>query len=466
MPDTLRKPYLVLFAVAANVALLAVSSAGGLGASPLLRANGPSDLLLVAPIVTTALALLLWHLAPRRSWAWLLLAGALCAVPYPATQAAPEQLLGKVPMDVLLAVALAGPPITIVGLLGGATLVWRSGWRAAAAGLIGTTLAIQVVEQMVTVAVQVGADSSPDGSTAWFETDFLPRLSLGLAALAVIAAVAGAAATSPRSDRPGPRVTAAAVLASAAPLVLLAWGSIRTAINARDLGDDLLHIGLVLLAAGLVAGAVAGRAALLGALVAGPVLSTISVLTASGQAVPGDLTTLTVVLTFGALLLGFLAARSTLRLRFGVGGLLAFAAGLLVLYFDDSDGVTISVAIVPVLILAGGVGVIAAVGTVGAELADRAAAPAVLVGLTAPIALGTTAIYLHLVMSQGFLGAAADRGLPETPLLLGVACLCVAAIALLGMTGALGRGAGDEPPETGVSAAVPAGEPGPAGTRT
>lgn len=467
MPDTMRKPYLVTVVAAAGLGLLLVASSAGLGASPLLHGDAMGNVVVITPVAATILALVAWHVTPSRSWAWLLLVGALCALPEPVLQLAPDLLPGEEWMEEVLAVSLAGPPVAVVGLLGAATHVWRSGQRAVASGLVGGALVIQLVEPMVSATIR----SADRVSSGGYEQEILPNLTLGLAGLAVVAAVVGiAAARPPRLDPPALRVTAGAALASLAPLLLLGWESIRTALNARDGGDELLYLGLVFLAVGVVAGAVAGGAALLGAVCAGLLLGVFGVLVVDVMTVQRDLPLVAIVLTLGAVALGFAAAMSRLRLRFGVGGLLVVAAGLTVLFVlfngDSPEGTTdaASVVIEPVLILAAGVGMGAAVATVGAELADRAATPAVLVGLTTPFAFGTMTVVMHVVV-RGMVGNGSRGEMSETPLLVVVAGLCVAVIALLGISGAFGRRPGREP-EPDVSPATPVGEPGPGGTRT
>jgi hypothetical protein len=169
-----------------------------------------------------------------------------------------------------------------------------------------------------------------------------------------------------------------------------------------------------------------------------------------------DLPVLAVALTLAAVPLGFLAAMSPSRLRFGVGGLLVVAAGLAVLYVlfsGDSPhrtGDALVRFIEPVLVLTAGVGAVAGVAAAGAQLAERAATPAVLVGLAAPFTLGTMSIVTHVVLS-GMTEPGSRGEIPETALLPAVAGLCVAATALLGMSGALGRR-----PETEVGTPVTA----------
>lgn len=242
-------------------------------------------------------------------------------------------------------------------------------------------------------------------------------------------------------------------MASLTPLLLLAWPAVRTSLNVGDVGDTLLQVGLVLLAAGLVVGAAAGGAALLGALATGVVVGVFGLLATAELVVQRDLPVLAVVVALAAVPIGFLAAMSPLRLRFGVGGLLVVAAGLAVLFLVLSaesplgtDDAVVRV-IEPVLVLAAGVGVTAGIATAGARLAERATAPAVLAGLATPFALGTLSVMAHVVVS----GTAADGDLPETPLLLAVAGLCVAAVALMGIAGRLGRRPGAE---TGTPVAV------------
>jgi hypothetical protein len=439
MPVTVRQTYLVILAAAGSLALLLVNSTAGLAASPLMRGEPMLALIISAPAAATVLALLAWHLAPARSWAWLLLAGALCALPNPLLQLNPDLLTSEEMFEAVLAVTMAGPPLTLVGLLGAATLVWRSGRAAVASGLAGAALAIGLVEPLVSVTL-----TSPDNSwIAWYERDFLPRLTLVLAGLAVVAAVAGIVARPPRIDSPPPRVTAAASLASLAPLLLLAWPSIRTSLNTGDLGDALFHVGLVLLAVGLVAGAAVGGAALLGALAAGLALGVFGTLVSVGLVVQRELPALAVAVALAAVPLGFLAAMSRLRLRFGVGGLLVVAAGLVILYLlstsDSLNGTDGTARIIePVLIVAAGVGTVAGVATIGATLAERAAAPAVLAGLTVPFVLGTTSILLHEALT-GVAGGVLRDEMSDTPLLLAAAGLGVAAVALLGIAGTLGR---------------------------
>lgn len=436
MPDAVERPYLVISAAMGSLALLAVNSSAGMLDSPLLRAAEFGAPPVVEPVVLTVLALVAWQLAPA-CWPVLLLAGAACAVPESLAVVAPDLAGGGENVRWVLAAGLSGPPLTVVGLLGAATLVWRTGWRAVGVALAGAAVATQLVAPLAFTSLTV------DDAL----TEFLPTLTLVLVGVAAVTALGGFAAGRWPVGRPSVRVTAAGAVASLAPLPLLfLWPKPRTSVNLGDLDDTLLVFGLAALAGGLVVGAIAGGTALVGGLVAGSLVGALGAVMAPVPVIQSELPALATAVTVAAVPLGFLAALSRRRLRFGVGGLLVVIAGLVTGYvmseMDSPYRTEMLYVVEPVVVLAAGVGVVAGIAAIAERLADGAAAPAVLVGLAAPFALGLTALLVRLVVRTRPAAGAPDLQLP----LLGViVALCVATIALLAVTGVLRRARSVEP---------------------
>src|SRR6266498_3095977 len=112
--------------------------------APLPITPGVADYL---PLLAPALALVLWSVLPRRSWPWLLLAGAVCAAPLPLASFTPGVFPGWSPP--LTVITGSAPTFTLVGLLGGASWMWYAGRRSASVALIGAAVVIQLVGPVV-----------------------------------------------------------------------------------------------------------------------------------------------------------------------------------------------------------------------------------------------------------------------------------------------------------------------------
>ncbi|OLF08354.1 hypothetical protein BLA60_23280 [Actinophytocola xinjiangensis] len=431
MPDAVRRPYLVIVAAVGSLLLLALNTSAG-GLSTLVSSVEFGGLPAWPPVVAAVLALLVWRLAPARGWPVLLLAGAACAVPANLREAGvtPDLVSNDLTFRLVLAVSACWPPLTVVGALGAAMVVWQAGRHAVGVALAGAAVASQLVGTLTFVHLD---QTDP-------LREFRPTLVLVLVGVAAVTALAGFAAGSGRIERPPVRVTVAGAVASLAPLaLLLLWPSPRAAFNLGDPDQALLLLGIGMLAGGLVVGAVAGWRALLGGLVAGALLGVFGAIVMPVPLAQVQAPTLALTVAVAAVPLGFLAALSRWRLRLGVGGLLVVIAGLVAAYLVsgmDSPNETVVVALEPVLVLAAGVGTVAGVAAVAERLADQAAAPPVLAGLAAPFTLGVTALMTHLLVQTR-----PTPGQPQfqLPLLAAVATVCVATIALLAIAGVLRR---------------------------
>ncbi|HEX2132408.1 MAG TPA: hypothetical protein VHH15_12700 [Actinophytocola sp.] len=170
---------------------------------------GTDDLTAALPAVVAALALVVWH----RAWAWLLLAGALCAVPV-AVHAA----FGGGQDPLVLTLSACVPPLALVGVLGAVTLVSQAGRPEAGAALAGTAMVMWLTGPRVSTAIVVALD--------------VPTavLTVALVVGAIIGSVAAVTTRPPANTAPPWRVTAVAVVAVLAPPLLSGrWRRVRAA---------------------------------------------------------------------------------------------------------------------------------------------------------------------------------------------------------------------------------------------
>jgi hypothetical protein len=176
---------------AANLGLLFVADENLRHVVSMVRGGSTMTLSPFAPVLAAVVGLLGWQLAPRRAWSWLLLAGALRAVPEAV------QLLGAGTVSPRIGVAQwveAGAPVfTLIGVLGAATLAWRAGRRGVAAALMGTAATFLLLPA---VTLRTYA--------RWSTTDIRPALTAVLTGLGLLAAVVAVFTRKPPDCRPRP----------------------------------------------------------------------------------------------------------------------------------------------------------------------------------------------------------------------------------------------------------------------
>jgi len=374
-------------------------------------APGRTFAMLYVALAGTVAALLVWRRWPARSWPWLLLAGAVCAVPDAVLWVAPGTFVPSI-AEVYGVLSMCAPTITMIGVLGAATQLWHADRQSTATALTGAAILVQVVGPTA-----VGALFTI-GPAAYGWT------SLVLVAVALAGAVAAIVRVAPiEQPRPTWRGTLLGALGTAAPLLLFHWRP------GGDTAGYLRAIGLVLLAVGLAVGAAAGRRALRTAAGVGLLVGALSMLVA--QATQFDLGALTTVLAVAALAAGVWAAGHPAAPRIAATGLRALAVGLLltfVLYVVIGGLVAaalFAIVLAPALAALGVVAGTAAIGTTSDTLAPHAEPPAVLAGIAIPLTLGTVAVIGSLAASPP-LGRIALAGIVP-----GAFIAVVAAIALL-----------------------------------
>lgn len=380
------------------------------------------------PLVSAAAALLAWHLAPRRAWAWLLLAGGACALPGAVLGVAPD-LHGPWVFNVLPALVGSAPAFTIVGLLGAATIVWQSGARAAGGALVGTALVVQLLGPVVIAAIAY------DPAALRNVVGALPMVSVVVAVVALAGAVAALVAARPdEPTRPDWRATTAGAVASLTQVVLLVWHP-DPPTTPWERPDYFLHIGLVLLAAGVVIAAAAGRQVLLAAVSMGLLLGAFGMLITPSVEVLREIPVLAVIAAVGSTLLGAVAAWSRWSQQIGAGGLLVVFLGLLVLFLLFNSDMEFhsykdfAFAATPVLLVVSVVGVACAGATTAGVLAERSTTPVVLAGATTPLSLGTVAVIAHFTLHQPEGKAPIAGLLPPTAIALLVAVVALVALS-------------------------------------
>jgi hypothetical protein len=388
--------------VAAAAAGLGALAAAQLSVLGQLRVTGIAargafdvDLLVYSGIVALVLALVAWHRFPRRSWAALVIAGAVCTVPNLVLLLAPDALADWM-RDPYFVLDAAARPLLLVGLLGAATAVWRAGARRAGAVLLGTTGVLPPLASFVVAGyvLDMGA--------------VVPVIGLVLVAVAIVVPVVAVVVTpSPAEPEPRPewRVTAAAAVAGLAPAVYLWWGAPERPETGGELdayierlAEHNLVVGLVVLGIGLLAGFAAGSRVFVTGVAAGVLLGAVSLL--SGPAVVGfgDVpAAVPAVVALVALALAIACAVPRYRLMVGVPGLAVLVVGLLVLYqvfsaddpILDADVVTV---LTPVLLAVTVVAVLSVLASLGMVVVSSGAAPAVFAGVVGAVAAGVAGI--------------------------------------------------------------------------
>jgi hypothetical protein len=401
-------PALLVLCAAAGLAALAALHASiyGLLRVSSLGTASTGDWVGYLPLGVTALALVYWRLAPRQSWLVLLLAGGATAIPVPLLVIAPEMFAPWM-RDPYLILYGSCRPLLLVGCLAVATWVWRSGRRDAGAVLIGAVVAVPVLSGFLS-GVLFGGEAG--------QVPAVVELVLAIVSL-VVTIVAGARGAVARTDEPDPRPSWAATIGGAvaaiAPLVFIAWqppplGSAAPSADATvtmspydEFSQHMLVVGLIVLAAGVIGGIVAGPRVLTAGLAVGSLMGAISALigpaTADVYDLPAALPVTVVLLSLAAgIAVGLLRA----RLVVGLAGLGLLVVGLLVLYLVftaddpifDNDATNV---ITPILLVVGVIGGLAALTANGAVLAPLGEAPAAVAGVAGAITAGLSGVLTY-----------------------------------------------------------------------
>lgn len=391
-----RAPLSLILCVAAGIGVLGVAQLGQ--GNPIAP---HAELPFYTQAVALVVALIAWHLFPRRSWTWLTVAGSLCAIPILLLLLEDADL----PEDEWWyeVIAMSARPLLIVGLLGAATLVWRAGHRKAGAALTGAVLTVPMVGTVAIWAAVRGARTE------------LMVVGLALVALTVVLAVW--ARNAPESAAsPGWRVTLAGAVAWVALGVHQWWPEpdVSQANGTADLLDQLkghfVWVGLVLVGVGLVAGLVAGPRVLMAGLAGGLLLGSVTPSVGSAMVeirIVEVSSFLPPVVVLVALAAGVLLARARARAILGAVVLGALAVGLLVVHLmADTPSAAgsrmttdlILFATIPLAIIA--VAAVPVFASLGSTLAQDGAAPAALVGVAAAIGSGVSGIVTYAVNSS------------------------------------------------------------------
>lgn len=431
----------LIYCAAASLGVLFVKGNTVLAtASPETRSVYPADVPTIAyvALAVPALALIAWQLAPRRSWPWLLLAGAIGAAPNAVLRAEPD-LYGDWMRQPLVLLTTIGSAATLVGLLGAASWLWRSGRPGAGGALTGTALMIQLVGPIISLTVGFHDPQV----VRWLDV-VLPGVALlGSLAAVVLAGPVLDKETEPQ-QRPGWRVTIVGGLAAAAPLVYYVWTpditSDRTFEDVTDsLADYYLYIGLTFFAIGIVLGLLTSRPILGTAAATGLLLGALGMMVVPSVEVLVDYVALTVVCAVGSVIVGFVLALSRWRTQVSIAGLGIVTVGVVVLAvlfnsnksYDSYD--SFSRGLTPALVVVGIIATISALASVGSTVAEDSSAPAAMAGLATAFSLGTIAI-----IARFWVDHPEDKA-PIAGVLPPAAVALLVAVALIGILAAVAR---------------------------
>ncbi len=378
-----------------------------------------------AAVAVLVVALLAWHLWPRRSWSVLLIAGSVCALPTPVLWLTKDAFADWM-LTPYLVVSSSAVPLLLVGTLGAATATWRTGRRGAGAALLGATLAIRPLTSFSVAGLMM------EGSELIPVTTLVTLVATIVSA--VVAIVAGPAPIEPE-PRPEWQVTIGGAVAGVAPAIVFhLWPAPEP--NAGDTeafsvaGLHYLVVGLVVLAIGVLAGAAAGPRVFISGVAAGLLLGALSGLVWPAAADMYDMPTgMPALLALAALVAAVLLALWRARLVVGAAGLGVLIAGLLVLWSslradDPFLGPEVTDVLTPVLLVVAVIAATSTLASLGAGLASPGEAPAVFAGVTAAVAVGISAAINYFAFDS-------SDDVPEpTGIYLPVAVVLAVAIAL------------------------------------
>jgi hypothetical protein len=350
-----------------------------------------ADYVAVAVLVV---ALLAWHLWPRRSWSVLLIAGSVCALPTPVLWLAKDAYADWM-LTPYLVVSSSALPLLLVGTLGAATATWRAGRRGAGAALLGATLAVRPLTNFSVAGLML-------------EDEFLPVVTLVVLAGTIVGAVV-AITTGPAPVEPEPRpdwqVTIGGALAGVTPSIVFNLWPPPEADSAGDAeayntvaGQHFLVVGLVVTGIGLLAGAAAGSRVLVSGVAAGLMLGALVGLVWPAAAAMYDMPAgIPALLALGALVAAVFLALWRARLVVGTAGLGVLMASLLVLWSNgraDEEflGAEVTDVLTPVLLVVAAIAATSTLASLGAGLATPGEAPAAFAGVTAAVTAGVSAV--------------------------------------------------------------------------
>ena len=353
------------------------------------------NLLVYTPLVVLALALPAWHRFPRRSWPVLVVAGAVCTLPNLLASLFSAGELERL-SEPFLVLDAASRPLLLVGLLGAATAVYRSGRRRAGAVVVGATLILPPLTTFVMAPLLFSANL------------VVPVIGLVLVvAGACVTVVAAVTAPPPAEPEPRPewRVTLAGVAAGVTPVVFRWWpgpnpygrgGDIEG--YYRETETYFLVVGLVVLGIGAVAAIAAGARVFVTGVAAGLLLGAVATLTGPAASdlrdVPAYVPLFVAVV---ALAVGVGCALPRYRVMTGVSGLGLLIAGLLALYlvYTADEPVwepDVTNVLTPVLLAVTVVAVLSVFSSLGMVVLPSGAAPATFAGVVGTVAAGAAAI--------------------------------------------------------------------------
>lgn len=399
-PAGTRSATTLAAAAAAGIGALAAAQLSVLGQ---LRVTGVAmggsyevDLIVFSGLAALVLALVVWHLFPRRSWPVLVVAGAVCSVPNLVLLLLAPDALADWMRDPYLVLDSASRPLLLVGLLGAATTVWRAGARRAGAVLTGTTLVVAPLTSLVVARYVFDLGAA------------IPVIGLVLVAVAAVVTVVGVVTTPPPAEQEPRlewRVTAAGAVAGVAPVVYLVWPSPSrpgTGGGVDDYVEQLaehnLVVGLVVLGIGLLAGAAAGARVFVAGTGAGVLLGAVSMLAGPAVSDLGDVpAAVPAVVALVALAAGITCAVPRYRLMVGVPGLAVLVVGIFVLYqvFSADDPIfdpAVTDVLTPVLLAVTIVAALSVLASLGMVVVSSGAAPAVFAGVTGAVAAGVAGV--------------------------------------------------------------------------
>ncbi|WP_459723214.1 hypothetical protein [Actinophytocola sp. KF-1] len=353
------------------------------------------ELLVYTPLVVLALAVPVWHRFPRRSWVVLVVAGAVCTLPNQLASLFSPRDLERL-SDPFVAVDAASRPLLVVGLLGAATAVYRSGRRRAGGVLVGATLTVPPLTTFVM------------GPAMFSGNVVMPVAGLVLVVVGTGVAVVAAVTAPPLAEpepRPEWRVTLAGVATALAPVVFRWWPGPDPYGRGGDIESYFLEaeayfllVGLLVLGIGVVAAIAAGARVFVAGVAAGLLLGAVATLTAPAasdlQDVPGYVQ---VFLAVGAFAVGVVCALPRYRVVTGVSCLGLLVAGLLALYLMYSAGEPVrdqdvTNVLTPVLLAVTVIAVLSLFSSLGVVVLPSGAAPATFAGVAGAVAAGTAAI--------------------------------------------------------------------------
>ncbi len=418
-----RSPVLLVVSAAVGLGALAMAQFNNIG--PLMLGRFEDDVLVYSPFAAVVLALLAWHLSPRWSWVVLVVLGALCTVPTAVLLMPEGDAIPSWAETPYLVVSSVASPLLLVGLLGAATVAWRTGRRDGGAALIGATVAMPALASLIVATLVFGVGT------------FVPVIGLVLIAATIILAIA-AAVTGPRPAQPQAqpswRVTVAGAVAGVAPLVYHFWrgpDAYRPAGDAgayyEQAGQHLLAVGLIVLGVALLAGLLTGARVLVAAVAAGLLLAAVADLGGPAAINLRDLPVgIPAMVAIVAVAAGAGIALLRARVLFGVVGLGVVIVGLAVVWLAlsvDSSTRTLTL----ILLAIAAIAAIPLLTSLGSVVTSAGEAPATFAGIVAGVVAGVSGILGYFE----FTGYGDESTAASTVVPVMVSLGCAAGLAVL-----------------------------------